>query len=287
MTTCARLTKLLGTARPVARGVRRRARIGFSLLAQRARGGTLFVLVSGHTTQGISAALRAVRLARKMRIPADVLVLDFVPVPILQEALNKFPADVPVLRFWRDAAPVGGGAAPRHSTATLRPAPLPDLKERGKWRAGYYRAGQPVLAITERGQLTLIEHFGPGAAPVCRDEIDERGKLVRVVDLHPGTGREVTHRYFDAEGACWFSVDVEAATGALDVARRHRPHPHEFASYRDAQAEWIAQLLGRTATRPSRILAVDKISRTVARTLGAHVPVHSEASPRNLQKEKR
>jgi hypothetical protein len=266
--TRSRLRQLLGFARPLLRRTRtqvRRARLVGYVLAQRAQGRGICVLVSGITAKGLAAAAHAARTARRVRIPVEVLVLDFVHGPTLEETLATFPADVPVRRFWRAAAPGGGGATPRHSTATLTQAPVPD-PEAGGWRSGYYRAGKPVLAMTGQAGATTVDHYGPDATPVRRDEIDGRGKLVRVIDLHPATGREVTHRYLDVEGACWLSVEVNAGKGTPGRTQQHRPRVREFPSFRAAQADWVAGYL-RAAVRPQRILAAGKIGRAIAQAI--------------------
>lgn len=203
------------------------------------------------------AVLRALRLARRARTPVEVVVLDF--------TVNAGPPDeplrgLPVRRFWLDAAPAGGGGLPRHNVTDLEQRPVVAWEE--DWRAGYYQDGLPVLAISERGRATVVDHYGRHGRPVRRDELD-LGKLIRIIDLHPSTGQEVTHRYLDAGGDCWLSVWVDP-DGTLGRTQRHRGQVREFADYRAAQGDWVAGLIAHTR-RPLVLTAGRPAAEVAAR----------------------
>ncbi|MGH3516723.1 MAG: hypothetical protein ACRDQ7_04790 [Haloechinothrix sp.] len=253
------MRKLARRARRRLRRLSGRARLVVSVLTASARRDSLYLLVSGSPADGLSPALvRTVRAAVTVRIPVEVLVLDFVPGGA-ESVPAELPAAVSVRRFWREAAPDGGGAAPRQATAPLPREPVPVGEE---WRTGYYRAGRPVLALRESEGATLVEHYGHAGVPVRRVEIDGRGTLVRIVDLHPATGRDVTHRYLDSDGECWLSVWVDGEDGTLGPTQQHRPHLREFESFRAAQAEWVAEQMARAARR--RVVAVGRGAEQVA-----------------------
>ncbi|SNR76946.1 hypothetical protein SAMN06265360_11856 [Haloechinothrix alba] len=259
--------------RPVARRAAGRARSTVGLvrlcglvLALRVRRHRVYVLVAGAETAPLRTAVRCVRFAAGLRAPAELVVMDYSNDPAAAGALAGAPAGVAVRLFWRDAAPDGGGATPRYTSGTAdAPEPHPGSLERS-WDTGYYQAGRPTMAVTERGRTTAVEHYQHGSMPSRRDEIDERGRLVRTVDLHPATGRAVTHRYLDTSGRCWMSVWIDT-DGTVGRAQRHRPVATEFPSLRSAQAEWLASLL--ETERRHTVLAVGADAVSVAEMAGA------------------
>lgn len=215
-----------------------RARVVASLLGARVRGRPVWLLLSGSEPVSPWYA-RRLRSAAEHRAGAAVLVLDFVP------GVTGLPASLPARRFWLDAAPGGGGSAPRYSTADCSAGKVAGPDE--SWRNGYYRDGKPVLTITEHGDATIVEEYDGSGEPVRREEIDQDGKLIRLVDLHPADGREVTHRYLNADGECWLSVWVDPERGTLGRTQQHRGDVREFPTLRAAQASWVAgQISGPT-----------------------------------------
>ncbi|MBA0125228.1 hypothetical protein H0B56_06710 [Haloechinothrix sp. YIM 98757] len=242
------------------------ARLCGFVLALRLRRRRVYVLVAGAETAPLRTAARCVHFASGLRAPAELVVMDYSHDPAAAAALAGAPAGVAVRRFWRDAAPDGGGATPRYSPHTAGvPEPHPGALDR-VWDTGYYRAGRPVMTVTERGRTTVVDHYQHGSMPSRRDEIDERGRLVRAVDLHPGTGRAVTHRYLDTTGRCWMSVWIDP-DGSFGRAQRHHPATTEFSSLRTAQAEWLASLL--ETERRYTVLAVGADAVSLAEMVGA------------------
>jgi hypothetical protein len=219
------------------------------MLAQRARGRRVYVLLAGGRKAALSGTVRSVRLTAALRLPAEIYVLDFNRT--VEEALAALPTKVPVRRFWRDAAPAGGGVMPRSVTVESSAEPVPG-NDAGGWRSGYYLAGTPVVAITNEPGSKSVLHYGTHGAPVRREQIDGGGRLVRVVDIHPATGRDVTHRYLNSDGRCWLSVWLDADGRTPGRTLQHHPMPRELASFRAAQAEWIADQ--GTATSRVRML---------------------------------
>lgn len=204
------------------------------LLARRRRWRGLYVLASGEEVaalpeEAVDEVLRAVDAG----IPVEVLVLDFAwdatPVPL--------PEGVAVHRFWEDAAPGHDTYVPGTEPANTTASPVP--RQDGGWLPGRYRNGLPVAAVDKIAAATRVERYGPSGLAVRRDELDQRGALVRVVDLNAGDGAEVGQRYFDASGACWLSVGVGG--GARGRAVRHLPRPAEYPSLAAVQAEWAAR----------------------------------------------
>jgi hypothetical protein len=241
------------------------------MLAGRAQRTGVYVLVSGADAERPSPAFgRGIRAAVEARIPVELLVLDFPPEAAASAAVaqTEIPADIPVRCFWRAEAP--GGTAPRHSTAMLTPGPVPKRPCGGMWQTGYFRAGLPVFAVAESGGTTTIDHYGLGGVPLQRHEIDALGRLVRIIDLHPATGRDATHRYWNADGECWLSVWVDPDDGDLGPTQQYRPRPREFPSLRSAQAHWVVEQMART-TRP-RVLttgnAAEEVAKLVTRLAG-------------------
>lgn len=231
--------------RRVARSMHRRAgraRVVGSLLAARVQRRPVFLLLSGSETISPWYA-RWLRSAAEHRVRTTVLVLDFVP------GGARLPDGLPARRFWLDAAPGGGGAAPRYSTAGCSEGPVAAYGGE-TWLTGYYRDGKPALTITKLGAATIVEDYGTSGEPARREEIDERGKLIRLVDLHPADGREVTHRYLDSDGECWLSVWVDDEDSTLGRTQQHRGVQREFPTLRAAQASWVAtQLSGAASPR--------------------------------------
>ncbi len=212
------------------------------------------------------ALMRMARRAAKAGTGVEVLLLDFGRAdPVLGEIADG----VPLKRFWREAPRGGGGAEPLPPDAGLTPGPMPGTRG-GEWRSGYYRDGLPVLAMSVRNGITVVDHFDSSGVPVRHDDIDERGRWVRTVDLDPVTRRETNYRYLDSDGACWLSVWVDPRDGSLGRAVQHRPVEREFGDLREAQVDWVAEEL-RGIERP-RVLVfgtgarriVDLLSRAAA-----------------------
>lgn len=229
--------------RRLTRNLRRRAgraRVVASLIGARLRGRPVWLLLSGSEPVSPWYA-RRLRSAAEHRAGAAVLVLDFVP------GVTGLPASLPARRFWLDAAPGGGGSAPRYSTAGCTEGKVAGPGE--GWQNGYYRDGKPVLTIIRRGDATIVEEYNSTGEPVRREEIDHDGRLIRIVDLHPADGREVTHRYVNADGECWLSVWVDPEDGTLGPAQQHRGDVREFPTLRAAQAAWVAGLISGPTPR--------------------------------------
>lgn len=241
--------------RRLTRDMRRRAtraRVVASLVGARIRGRPVWLLLSGSEPVSPWYA-RTLRSAAEHRAGAAVFVLDFVP------GVTDLPDRLPARRFWLDAAPGGGGSAPRYSTVGCIEGKVGGPDE--TWRNGYYRDGKPVLTITERGGATIVEDYDGFGEPVRREEIDQDGKLIRLVDLHPSDGREVTHRYLNADGECWLSVWVDPEDGRLGRTQRHRGDVREFPTLRAAQAAWVA---GQISGPTPRILVSGRGAEEVA-----------------------
>jgi hypothetical protein len=266
--------------RDVRRHVLRRARGGWRRAVQRAghilltwtgRGQRtgVFIVVStiGTGEQAPSPTLmQSINTAAAAGAPVEVLLADYDADLDAQFAAyvehDELQAGVTVRRFWRDATPGAGLSRPRHTTAGLVAGPAPGA-EVGEWRAAFYRSGTPALAVDEKPTGSIVEHYGTLGQPVRRDEIDAEGRLVRIVDIHPDTGRDVTHRYPMGDDTCWLSVWVNATDGSLGPAHQHLPAPREFASLRAVQARWIDQVAARTA-RPV-LIAADAQSQELVR----------------------
>ena len=200
----------------------------------------LFVLAAGPEVGALPDDVRqAVGDAIEKNVPVELLVLD----PAWDVPAAGWPADVPTYRFWRDAAPGGGGFRSVASVDGLAAGPVMLLD--GSWLPGYYREGLPVLATTMKPGGTWLDHFGSFGYPARRDELDPDGGLVRVLDFHPTGPRAVTHRYFDADGSCWLSARIES-DGSPGPAQRHRPRPVEYAGLAAVQAEWVASRIAAT-----------------------------------------
>lgn len=215
-------------------------------------GGELFVLAS--TLDSLSprqARWLAALTGRRQRV--TVLALDFVHRAAPTRQLPRTRC------FWLDAAPGGGGAAaPRLTDEYTQVAAA---GPQGHVRTTYYRAGRPAVAKVNRGALTAYEYFAANGTQLCRDELDEYGRLIRTVDLHPTMRRAVTHRYFCADGRCWLSVWIER-DGRWGRAQQHTGEAREFASVRQLQADWVMEQL--TACPRPQVQAVGRVARQVA-----------------------
>lgn len=245
------------------RAVRSVALLGAYLAGERMRGGTLAVLVCGSSHAAVTNVSRALRLAGRLGVPAEVLLLDHVPAATLRRMLaGTRPA---VWRFWRDAAPDGGPPDPEIDIAGLTPGPVPGPG--GSWEQGYYRDGDPVVSVAEgRGAGRTVHHYGHAGLPVRREEIDEHGGLVRVVDIDAGSGRDIEARYLDAGGGTWLSVQI-GQDGKRKQLVQYRPSERRFPGFRAAQRHWAAGWLAAGHGRHS-VLAVDRPGESVAEELG-------------------
>lgn len=207
--------------------------VSVRLLARRRRWRGIYLLASGEELAALpEPAIDRMREAVAAGVPVEVLVLDHA----IEATPRRLPSGVDVRRFWEDAAPGHNAYAPgveRFDAATARPVPKPD----GGWVRGRYRDGLPVVAVDTNAAGTRVEHYGPSGLPVRREELDERGRLVRIIDLDASNGAEVAQRYFDASGACWLSV----GGGARGRALRHLPTPLEYPSFAAVQAEWASR----------------------------------------------
>ena len=203
----------------------------------RVRGG-VFVVASPALTEQRTlqpALIRSIQAAAAADIPVGLLVLDYDPRvdaqlrTLLDEGV--LPARVALHRFWRDAVVDSAWSAPTTVSGTA--------------------AG------------TSVEHFNASGALIRRDEIDHVGQLVRIVDLHPVTGREVTHRYQTGDRACWLSVWVNPEHETLGRTYRHLPRTRAFPSLPAAQADWVRQVIS-TTSRPV-LVAGDRPAEDVIR----------------------
>lgn len=256
---------LAGRARRLARAVVARVWLrGYFLRACLARR-RAYIVVSGGRKATVVGAARSARVAAGLRVPVELLVLDFSPKVDIDSVLAGLPETVEVRRFWRDAAPGGGGASPRHAVGSMVPTQVPGPRA-GTWRTGYFQEGKPVLSLSEHGPATAVEHYGRAGRPVCRDELDGHGALVRITDLHPDSRTAVTHRYLDSTGECWLSVWIDPADGSYGRTQQHAPRPREFRSLRAAQADWVGERVAGT-TR-ARVLAAGAVGRAIARMIG-------------------
>jgi hypothetical protein len=173
---------------------------------------------------------------------------------------SLLPAAVTVRYFWRDAAPSGDGGAITRPLVGL-PARMPGRSN----RTIYYQDGLPLISVAAKDHGAEVEHFGSTGAAVQRDEYDERGRLVRTLDLIEATGDVATHRYRDADGTCWLSAWVNQSSGRLGPLQMHRPSFREFATYSDVHAAWVTAKLQRSIA-PLIIAADDESARVVAKS---------------------
>jgi hypothetical protein len=247
-----------GARRLRAESQRAAARAGRALLIATGRGQQVgvFVVVSPSRAdaQTSSALMQSVYNAAATGAPVELLLVDYDADldARFEAALNdgEIPGCV-VRRFWRDAVPGAGEAKPRHNTAGLvaQPAPGPGV---GEWRTAFYQSGVPALAVDESPARSTVEYFGTLGETVRRDEIDATGNLVRIVDVHPVTGQDVTLRYPLGDDSCWLSVWVK--DGSPGSAHQHIPAPREFATLQAVQARWVDEVIAKTA-RPVVIAA--------------------------------
>jgi hypothetical protein len=206
----------------------------------RARGG-VFVVASPALTEQRAlqpVLIRSIQAAAAAEIPVGLLVLDYDPqvdahLCTLREK-NTLPAGVAVHRFWQNAVVGSGWSAPTTVAGTV--------------------AG------------TRVEHHNASGASIWRDEMDRSGQLVRMVDLHPVTGREVTHRYLTGDRACWLSVWVDPERETLGRTYQHLPRTQAFSSLPAAQANWVRQVISSTS-RPV-LIAGDRPGWEVIRQVG-------------------
>lgn len=233
----------------------------------RARSGrATIVLVSSTDPSTVADGMRSVggghsdEHSDRDRLTA-VYVLDHSPV--IERELAQLTDRVAVHRFWRDAAPAHGGIESRIDTTALSPGPVPGDRE---WLTGYYRDGLPAIARSTSGGTETVLHYDAQGKPARRDEVDATGILVRVADLDPITGRDVTHRYLNSSGTCWLSVRLAEDGRTPRSVLRHHPVQREYRRLADAHASWLAEhgLTGRTG----RALTVGATSKTVAEALG-------------------
>lgn len=259
--------------RTVAGGGRAAAGTAFAagyILFQSARGRTVCVLIAVSGRVSRTSVLCAARLAAAFRVRCPVLVVDQLPTYEDRKAVGALLAALPVRRFWHEGASQAGGAQaggaqPRHDTDGFTAGPVPDPGT-GAWVPGYYRDGKPVLAIGHRADAAVVYHYGVNGFPVCRDEWDKRGKLVRIVDLDPAAGHDVRYRYIGADGQCWLSLTVDGMNGTFKQAVRHQPVTVEFPSLQAAQARWVTEELA--PVRAARLLVAEQNSGDLGQQLG-------------------
>jgi hypothetical protein len=178
---------------------------------------------------------------------------------------SLLPAAVTVRYFWRDAAPSGdGGAITRPLVGLPQPATAARMPGRSH-RTIYSQDGLPLISVTAKDHGAEVEHFGSTGAATQRDEYDERGRLVRTLDLIEATGDVATHRYRDADGTCWLSAWVNQSNGASGPLQMHRPSLREFATYSDVHAAWVTAKLQRSIA-PLIIAADNQSARVVAKS---------------------
>lgn len=217
----------------------------------------MYVLASGEELAELPEAVGGrMREAVAGGMPVEVLVLDHT----VDAAPAQLPDGVTVRRFWEDAAPGDGAYVPGTASAGTAlagaAASVPVPRRDGGWMPGRYRDGLPTLAVETHPAGARVEHYGPAGLPVRRDELDQTGALVRVIDLN-SAGAEVAHRYFDGSGACWLSVGVR--NGEPGRVVRQLPRPAEYSDLAAAQAEWASRRVA-AAVRPIVVSAGPKSS---------------------------
>ena len=232
------------------------------------RVGAFVVVASAQTgEQASSPLIQSINTAVGAGIHVEVLLVDYDAdldagfVAAVER--GEIPAGVVVRRFWRDAVPGAGLARPRHTTTGFVAEPAPAGRA-GEWHTAFYRAGIPVLAVNKTSAAAkTVEFYGRLGQSVRREEIDAGGNLVRIVDVHPDTGQAVTHRYPTGHDTCWLSVWVNPEDGSLGPAFQLLPAPRSFPSLTAAHAQWVDQVVSRTA-RPV-LIAADAPSHEVLR----------------------
>jgi hypothetical protein len=223
-----------------------------------AREPSVVVIATGEEAMSLPTSVQdAITQKAKRTAPTELLILDFVPGPA-----THVPNDVKVHRFWREAAPDIGGYIAHDPGAGLSRAPIPGAL--GEWRPGFYANGRPVLSIIENINGTSIEHYGAAGSVVRRDELDDVGRLVRIVDVDPSSGLDVTHRYIADDGSCWLSVQL-SADGQPGSARQFRPQVRAHEALESLQAEWVSQHFD--AAQGQTVLSAGPTSRRIARRL--------------------
>ncbi|MGH8823987.1 MAG: hypothetical protein ACRDVN_05865 [Jiangellaceae bacterium] len=250
-------------------------------LVGRAESGGVYFVVStilrrdDPRTEAILACARAFADAA---VPVHVLVLEFArdadhEVAQLMRGAS-LPRSATVRYFWRHAAPSGDGG---FATAALRDLPVTArgvLTPGHPERTSYFVDGLPVATVTQLQHGLEVEHLGPDAAPIRRDDYDERRRLVRMLDLRPDTGQAAMRRYLDADGTCWLSAWVNPSSGRSGPVQVYSPTPMEFAGYRDVWARWVTRELHRSAS--ALVISDDAVSgRVVARS--RHPAAHKVA----------
>ncbi len=100
---------------------------------------------------------------------------------------------------------------------------------------------QQLGALRERGELS---HLVTVRCFWCQAGHE---RTERIVDLHPGTGRAVTHRYLTGDGTCWLSVWVDPEDGTPGRAFQHFPAARAYPSLRAAQADWVRDVISPTS----------------------------------------
>jgi hypothetical protein len=232
-----------------------RLRRSVARLTRLGRPGRLVVVATGHEAANLpEAALRAIGRSLARGEPVELVVLDFT-----WNAAPAAPDGVAVRMFWREGAPAAGEFAPaRRDDLYAAPVPARD----GEWSEGYYSDGLPVMRVRTGPAGRQVDHLAEWGAVVRRDEIDERGRLVRTVDVDPQTGEDATHRYVAGDGSCWLSVPLHATRPAGPV-RQFKPAVRTYATLAEMQANWARTLVNRR----SRVLAAGAESKQIVKGL--------------------
>ena len=189
----------------------------------------------------------------------ELLILDFA-----WDAAPAVPEGVAVRLFWRDAVPGVGGFTPPRLDG-LSPAPVPT--EEGEWGHGYYRDGLPVARIKAGSAGKQIDVLTPWGAIMRRHELDDGGRLARIIDVDPETGDDVTHRYIADNGSCWLSVPLDA-TGPGGPVRQFMPAAHTYSTLTDVHATWVRTRLPQRSSVRAAGPSSDQVVKRLRRATG-------------------
>lgn len=257
--------------RAVRRVVRGHARLGalprqvvsrgaaaFKVLAGRGRLRGLFV-ISSYADGGsfLSGVVPRIQGALADGVPVEVLELDFSP----SAPAVELQPDVSVHRFWEDMV---SGAACQMSPDVMRASAKTPAFLADRTRApGFYSDGLPSYAVVKTEAGTRVAYYSSNGVHTHTHEFDHEGVFVRIVDLDPATGKEVTHRYVDSDGWCWLSVSIDA-DGQPTSSFQMLPRAMRWPDLASIQARWVRRRLGRTL-RPVVLATGPASSRVMSR----------------------
>lgn len=158
--------------------------------------------------------------------------------------------NVKVVNFFRDLKPERKGFKPLNNRNYLIKEKgfieFPDKKKSGS-SYRYYKDGFYVKykRFNPDGTLKFIDYMDNSGHRIRREELDDRGVLVRIRQMDKFNNKPRLDQYFDDKGQCFLTVHVNPENGKEGRTALFNDDPKEYDGLHICQQEWLNSILDK------------------------------------------